>query len=167
MAKATVQEVREALLKGFDGAQTETEVAKIRADLMATMTDKEMAIYLDNNKMATEIVHLKHTFEAVKEKYEQAVAMAVAFGFPTTEKVKTVSGDNTVQINTTVKTVDTDRLKQDCLTYTKVAEGVALAIENKRAKITVDSLTDSDLKGILSEVPKKDKKQTKVYVREA
>lgn len=162
-----IVEIRTALIEKYQMAETETEKMAIRADLMATMTDRERAIYADNARIATEICALRHNFKAVEARYDEAVAMAEVMGYPVSEKVKTLSGEFTVQINTTKDILDVEKLKADCEVYKDIAKGVKLAVETKRAKVSVDTLSITDLKGVLKDVPKKAKREVRVMVKDA
>lgn len=143
----------------FESASTEDERNKYAEELRELCGS--------DNAIASELVHLRRTYEGVKEQYETALRVAEIVGFPIGVKVPTASGTHTAQLNTTENALDTDTLRQMCETDSTIALGVAVAIQTKRDKISVHSLTMSDVKGVIAKPPTVPKRKVKFFVREA
>lgn len=120
-----------------------------------------------DNALASELIHLRRTYEGVKEQYETALKVAEIVGFPIGVKVPTLSGTHTAQLNTTKNVLDTDTLAQMCEADAKTALSVAVAVQAKKDKISIHSLTMSDVKGVVARPPTVPKREVKFFIREA
>ena len=135
---------RHALIEQYRNAQTETEKQAIREKLMACLTEREKSFYADTTAMAKTIAHIDRTEKALKAKRDETVGIAQVLGFPIGEKI--LVGNYSVYMTDTVNNVDSDELASLYRTDDVVAGIVDKAIDDKRAKITLSTLTLTDLK---------------------
>ena len=167
MSTESMQETRKALIEGFRNAQTETEKANYVQQMMDSLTDNEKRFFSDIESMAARIVHIDRTQKALESKRKEVEGIAQMLGFPIAEKI--ASGNFTAYMTDTVNNVDTDTLAQMCEEDEVVAQTVDKAIQDKRDKIVLSSLTLTDLKtsfkNINKTVPSVEVKQFRCAVR--
>ena len=167
MSTENMQETRRVLIESFRNAQTETEKADYVAQMQALLTEQEKKFFADVESMASRIVHIDRTQKALETKRKEIEGIAQMLGFPIGEKI--ASGNFTAYMTDTVNNVDTDALAQMCEEDSEVAGAVEQAIEDKREKITLSTLTLTDLKtpfkNIQKTVPSVKVKQFRCAVR--
>lgn len=146
MSTENMQEIRNGLIESYRSAETVEQKESIKAQMMETLNEREKAFFGDYVAMAGRIAHIDRTQKALDAKRAETVGIAQVLGFPIGEKV--ASGNYTVYLTDTVNKLDSESLAGLCEEDTEIAGLVDTAIEEKRQKITIATITLSDLKSI-------------------
>lgn len=144
MSTENMQEIRNGLIESYRAAKTETEKESIRHELMETLTEREKIFFGDVQAMAARIAHIDRTQKALEAKRAETVGLAQVLGLPIGEKIAV--GNLTVYLTDSVNKVDGDGLAELYERNPRAAEVIDGAIQTKREKITIQTITLSDLK---------------------
>lgn len=154
--KTNLNDYRLLMLNCYNDAKADgdEELAdSCKAKLMGTFSAREKEIFADVNRMAGMMAHTERTLKAVEQSLKIQSQIALMMGYPNGTTAVTTSGNNTVLVYDYQYVLDIQALKDRCETDETLKAEVDKVIEEKKAKICIDSLTATDLKKKVKSIP--------------
>jgi hypothetical protein len=162
-------ELRAKIIEQYWNASSEEERTIAIEQMRATFDAREQEVFADPALTALEMTQDQHQMDAAKENADQTKNIAYMCGFPVGEKITVPSGNFTAQLNAWVTCPDYDGMREkiEAEPDGPLANIVDSAIESKRASITIESLTLTDLKSAKGQFPTTLKQRLVTLVRKA